>query len=324
MTITRQDIAQHLERGVRTNFLIAQKNFTPLRAAFVQDVSSDGAFEDYADMGAPPWPVQNAGKPGVGGTTQTNVPKVNRTNAGEVVTTVQGEERGLRVYNIDWEINFPLTHNAINDNRAGNLMTWASSAGVNFERHKDFLSFDALNSGGAVTNYGAGYDGLSFFNDSHIDPGAEYQDVQDNSFALALSLDNYETVKVAGSKFKDGRGQPIGMTHNLLIVPTDLERTGSQITTNREAFDTADRETNPYAGVTRMLVAPGGWLDTTSWFTVDTSTPERPLLLQTRMAPTLDIVDDKLTGSGGTRYFIYKARYTIFYGDWRLALQGNT
>ena len=57
--ITRKDIAAHLEYGVRSGFLNGRKLYTPLRAPFVREVTSAGAFETYADMGDPPWPVQN-------------------------------------------------------------------------------------------------------------------------------------------------------------------------------------------------------------------------------------------------------------------------
>jgi len=34
-------------------------------------------------------------------------------------------------------------------------------------------------------------------------------------------------------------------------------------------------------------------------------------------------MDDELQGSG-VRYFILRARYNVFYGNWRYAVQGNT
>lgn len=323
--ITRSDIAAHLEQSIRTGFLVGAKNYSPLRKAFTREAPSDGAFELYGDMGALPWPNQNSGKAGLGGTdARTGAPKVNSINAGEQVIVVGGEEKSLMVHNLDWEIVIGVTHNAINDDRAGDLESWARGASINFERHKDYLCFDALNNGAATTKYGACYNGLSFFNDAHIDPGALYQTGQDNAFAVALSLDNFETVKVAASKFRDGRGQPSGFTHSLLIVPPDLQRTAAQITGNLQDYGTADRAINPYAGEIQKLVAPGGWLDTTAWFLLDISQPQKPINLQMRKNPELIIWDDNAAGDGGVRYFKWHARYAVFYGDWRLAAQGNT
>jgi phage major head subunit gpT-like protein len=322
--ITRQDIAAHLERQVRVGFLAGRKMYSPLRDAFVREVPSDGAFETYADMGTLPWPTQNAGKMGAGGTdARTQAPKVNRISGGRQITLIGGQERSLIVYNVDWEITIGIEHNAIDDDQAGDLETWARNAAVNFEKHKDYLSFDALKNGSSTAYYGTGYDKLAFFSASHIDPGAEYQTVQDNTGALALSLDNFKTQRIAASKFLDDRGKPLGYNHNLLIVPPDLEFEAAQITQNKEAYDTANRAMNPYAGNIRSLVAPGGWLSSTNWFLIDSSQLMKPLNLQVRKQPELWIWDDQSTEGGGVRYYKWHARYSLFYGDWRLCIQGN-
>jgi phage major head subunit gpT-like protein len=322
--ITRTDVVAQLERGLRTQFLKAGRTYTSIRDPFVRTAPSDGAFELYGDMGATPWPRQATGQSGSGGSDgRTGAPVVGGLHEGGPIVVLGGNERSLQVYNRGWDIPIAIYHDAINDNRVGGLEEWARMAGARFEQHKDYLAFDALNNGEAVTKYGAGYDKLSFFNDAHIDPGAQYVTGQDNKYALALSLDNFETVRVAGSKFKDDRGQPCGFSHDLLIIPTDLERTAAQITLNREAHDTANREMNPYAGRIRALTAPGGWLDTTAWFVVAADMPQKPLILQERQAPILVFWDDHTQG-GGIRYYKWYARYEIAYGDWRSALQGNT
>lgn len=322
--ITRTDVLAHLEASVRTGALKGSKGYTPIRSVFTREHPSDGAYEEYTDMGDPPWPVQGAGKQGDGGTDgRTGSEEVNRMNAGGSIRVVGGEERSLKVNNLDWYTAIGIKHNAINDDRAGDLENWARSSLSQFEKHKDYECFRALNTGAAAT-FGNGYDGLTFFNDSHLDPDAEYQTAQDNSYALALSLDNYETVKVAGAAFKGSRGQPVGLNHNLLIVPPDLERTAFQISANREAYDTANREANPYAGATNILVAPGGWLDATAWFAIDNSIDgSMPINLQVRQQPRLVMWDDE-TQEDAVRYFKIHARYTVFFGDWRTAIQGNT
>ena len=323
--INRSDIAIHLEKSIRTGFLVGKNDYAPLRSPFTREVPSDGAFETYGDMGSTPWPYQNAGKPGAAGTDpRLGAPRVNDMTSGHQIQIIGGAEKGMIVYNVDWEIALGITHNAIDDDRAGDLEAWAKSAGSNFEKHKDFLAFDALNSGGAITNYGAAYDGLSFFNDAHVDAGEPYQTVQDNSFALALSLDNYDTVAVAASKFMNGQGKPVGLNHNLLIVPRDLNRIATQITDNPEDYTTADRERNPFAGQVTKLVAPGGWIDSTAWFVIDTSLPQKPINIQMRKQPELVIWDDEFAGDGGVRYFKWHSRLAVFYGDWRTAVQGNT
>lgn len=325
MTITRKDIAAHLEAMVRTGFLMGKKDYQPLRSGFSREAPSDGAFETYVDMGSTPWPVQNAGKGGAGGTdARTGLPKVGSVNAGRQITVWGGGEVGLIVTNLDYEIAIGVTHNAIDDDKAGDLETWARQAARTFEKHKDFLCFDALNNGQATTKYGAGYDGVAFFGATHVDPNAQYQTAQDNEFTVVLSLDNFQTVKIAAAKFLDGQGQPAGLNHNLLVVPPDLEYIGAQIALNKEAYDTANREMNPYAGSVKLLVSPGGWLDTTAWFLIDSNDLIKPLIVQNRQQPQLSIVDDEFAGDGGVRYFIWKARYAAAYGNWRYCVQGNS
>ena len=330
MTIQRTDIAAHLEQSIRTGFLIGKKDYKPLRSAFVREVPSDGAFQDYADMGTPPMPVKNSGKLGANGTTPAGGQVTGGMNAGEAITVFGAEEQSMRVYNVDWETVLAISHNAIDDDRAGDVEAWAKNAANSFERHKDFLAFDALNRG-ETNYYGLAYDGLSFFNDAHIDPNATYTTGQDNKNASAISMADvaaaltaFETIKVAGGAFKDSRGNPMGLTHSLLVVSSALERLGTQITLNREGVNLAGTGLNPYAGTVSLLVAPGGYLDTTAWFLIDPSLPTKPINLQVRKEAQLSVWDDEKTGDGGTRYFKWHARYVPFYGDWRLAIEGNT
>ena len=324
--ITRSDILAHLEHGMRTGFLNGIQNYTPIRSSFVEEVASDGAFETYADMGQTPWPRQNGGQTtGNQGTdARTGGAKVSGLHEGEAITVLGGNERTMTVYNNNWDVPIGITHDAINDARVGSLEDWARAAGMRFEQHKDYLSFNALNSGEAATNYGNAYDNIAFFAATHIDPGAEYQTAQDNQYALALSLDNFETVRVAGASFLDDRGQPASMMHNLLITAIELERTAAQITDNPEDPDTANRAINPYAGLVTRLSAPGGWLDSTAWYVVSNLPNMKPLGLQMRQSPTLATWDDHSQGGSGIRYFKWVARYTIFYRNWRTAVQGNT
>jgi hypothetical protein len=321
--IVRTDILAHLENGMRVGFLKGMKEYQPLRSAFAREAPSDGAFEVYGDIGAVPWPAQIGGQAaGTGTDSRTGHPQVSGLHEGGPITVLGGNERGLVVYNQDWDIPIGIFHNAINDARVGSLEQWARNAGMRFNQHQDYLCFAAMN-GGDGTTYGNCYDGNAFFYDSHADPGAEYTTTQDNKYALTLSLDNFETVRVAAAGFLDDRGQPCGFDHKLILHSVNLERMAAQITDNREAYDTANREMNPYAGKVTGLTAPGGWVDSTFWALVDPNQVVKPINLQMRQAPQLVFWDDHTQGMG-VRYYKWTARYTVFYGDWRLAIMGNT
>ena len=165
--ITRTDILAHLERSARVGFLNGQKSYTPIRDAFVTPLTSDGAFEIYADMGATPWPRQNGGQTGSGTDSRTGAPTVGGLHEGGPITILGGNERAIVAYNRDWEVPIGIWHNAINDGKVGSLEQWAMNAGARFEQHMDYLCFNALNLGEGTTIF-KGYDGLSLFNDAHI------------------------------------------------------------------------------------------------------------------------------------------------------------
>jgi phage major head subunit gpT-like protein len=293
-----------------------------MRAPFCREVGSNSAFEVYADLGAVPWPVQNGGQAaGTGTDGRTGAQQVSGLHEGGPITVLGGNERGLVVYNQDWDIAIGVYHNAINDGKVS-LESWAGRCGARFEQHMDYLAFAALNSGDGST-YGYGYDKLAFFYSSHIDPGAEYQTAQDNVYDLSLSLDNFETVRIAAGSFLDDRGKPSGMVHDLLIHSINLERTAAQIVSNPNAYDTSDQEINPYRGKVQGLTVPGGWFDSTAWVLCCSNMPEKPINLQMRQRPELVYWDDHTQG-GGVRYYKWHARYVPFYGDWRLAIMGKS
>lgn len=300
MTIYRQDIAAHLNYGVRTGFLKGQKTYSPVRSAFVRETASTGKQEDYSDVGTVPMPVSYDDMVQVRGTHEVN----------------------LTITNKDYEITIGISHNAINDDRVGNLDTWARQAGRNFEKHMDKLCFLALNAGDTST-YGLCYDGLTLFNNSHVDSGAESQTAVDNLNALSLSLDNFETVWVAGQSFTDGRGEYVMYDHNLIITSPSNKRIARNIAENMEAYDTANREMNPYAGdIKKPLISP--WLDSTAWFVVAADEIVKPIILQIRQQPQMVTWDDEKLGEGGVRYYKFHGRYNVGYGDPRTVIMGNT
>lgn len=295
------NVPQHLLVAARTGFLTTAMPEVPAYAPIATVLDMDAKSIDLVDIGASPMPTSNKGRPQV----QDYI------------------EKTLTVTPKDWDITVYISHNAVKDDKTGELERKVRSAGENFQLHISNLAFQALNDGDSTTNFGAGYDGLSFFNDAHFDKGASYVTAQDNKFALTLSLDNFETVRVAGRKFRQDQGEFVGYNHKLLIVPPELERTAAQITSNKEAFDTANREMNPYAGQTSYLVHPK--LDSTAWILVEDSVSIKPIIIAMREQPNLQSAwFDPEAADGGRYYFKFYARYNHYFSDWRLALMGNS
>lgn len=294
------NVPKHLVAGARTGFLTAMRAANLPYQRVAMTVQMDGKSMDLVDLGGAPMPVKS-------------------TTGREIQGMI---EKSISIEPEDWEIIVWISQNAIDDDRTGTLERKVRAAGANFPRHINKRVFEVLN-GGDGTAYGLCYDGQEFFDSDHVDDGADYQVEQDNEYALALSMDNFETVLVAAQQFVNDQGVYTEYQYDLLVVPPALERTAAQICANEWAYDTANRERNPYDGRVQYITTP--YYDATAWHLIASNEGIKPILVAMRKMPALqDAWFDPLQPDGGRHYFKYFARYEMYYGDWRLAVQGNT
>jgi len=299
MTISG-NVPGHLETAARVGFLaaVAQVELPWQRFTRVLDMGAKSI--DLVDLGAAPMPTENKG----------------RTQVRDFI------EKKLVVAPKDWDITVSLSHNAIQDDQTATLENKVRAAGENFQRHMNNIAFDAINVGNATTVYGACYDGLSFFNDAHVDAGAEYTTVQDNNYALGFSFDNFKTVRAAGRSFLDDQGEPLDLVHNLIVAHPDYEYEIENLIGNPERFDATDRARNVYQG--KMQAVYSTKITSGRWFLLNADQPVKPLIMAMREQPNLQSAWFDPNGpDGGLYYFKFYARYNVFYGDWRLAIKGN-
>jgi phage major head subunit gpT-like protein len=298
--IVRSDIAKSLEYGGRAQFLEGRGAWPVQRNLIASPATSTGKKETYLGLGAFPMPIE----------------------ARDKVVARGLIEKYIEIENKDWEATLAISHNAINDDRVGHVLPWCRSAGSRFEQHMDKLCFQALDAGDAAT-YGLCYDGLYYFSASHTEAKADYTTVQSNLGTTTLSLDGFNTIWVLAKALKDDRGELVDMPFDLLIVPPALVTVAAQICDNREAYDTANREINPWAGKFRYVVSP--YLGSTAWILACSTVADKPIIFQQRQAPELTVWDDEtIVADGGVRYFKWFARYQVGFGDWRLAYMGKT
>jgi phage major head subunit gpT-like protein len=293
------NLPKHLEVAARTGVLVAPERPAMGWRQVAMEIDLTAASTTLVDLGGIPYPTQNP----------------------QVVQSII--EKGLTVEPEDWYLTVSLSQNLIDDDQTGSVYSKFRSVQESFDRHVEERVFTVLNAGDGQT-YGAAYDGQDFFDSDHKDIGAEYTTNQDNENALALSLDNFETVHNSAQLFRNDRGKFTNYMYDLLVVHPSLRRIAVQITGNANAYDTGNQETNPYSG---MLKAPltSPWLDSTAWYLIASSERVKPLFVAVRKRPTLiDIKFDGQQENGGLHYFTYHARNVIGYGDWRLAAQGNT
>lgn len=294
------NVPNHLLVAARTGFLTALVMPEMPWTRIANTINMDAKSITLVDLGAAPMPVQSKG----GGQVQDFI------------------EKSITVKPVDWELTTFISYNAVQDDQTGTLDQRVRGAGRNFQVHLNNRVFTVLNAGDGQT-YGACYDGQDFFDSDHVDKGAAYTTNQDNENALTLSIDNFETVKVASQKYYDDQGSFVNYAGRLLVVPPELERTAANICQNPNAYDTANREINPYSGRHEYIVSPQ--LDTTAWFLIDDTHETKPLIVAMREQPNLQASwFDATAADGGRYYFKFFARYEVYYGDWRLATMGNT
>jgi len=297
------NVPMHLVATARTGFLTTIKTVGLPWQQVAMTLNMDAKSIDLVDLGAAPMPVERKGP----------------------FTVQDFIEKTLTVRPRDWDITVAISYNAVQDDQTGGLLRRCRGAGSNFQRHINNRVFTVLNGGDDATHpYGACYDGQDFFDSDHVDKGAAYSTSQDNENALALSIDNFETVWVAAQGFKDDQGEETNYNYDLIVSSPANYREAMNLIKNEWAYDTANREINPYQGILKQpIVSPK--LDATAWYLVASSEPIKPLIVCLRETPSLQSAwFDPATGEGGMYYFKFYARYEVFYGDWRLAVQGNT
>lgn len=160
------------------------------------------------------------------------------------------------------------------------------------------------------------HDGQYFFDTDHAaGPGK----TQSNKFTLALTSDNFASVRTAMRSFVGEDGRNLGVQPNLLVVPPALEMTARAILMNEKLANGAD---NPTRGMAELLVVNDLAGADTTWYLLDVSKPIKPLIFQQRKAPHFDSLTDPTSEN------VFKHREFLFgfdcrgaggYGPWFLA-----
>ena len=294
------NVPNHLVVGARSGFLNSMKTHKYPYAQFTSLFDMKTKETLSVDLGAAPMPK----------------------NSATGLTIQQMIEKSIILKTEEWDITIGLHYNDINDDQTGNLERDTKAAGKNFQKHMNKIAFQALNAGDGST-FGLGYDGQNMFSASHVDSGAANQTAQDNEQANNLNLTSFDAGMATAANFLDDQGEPTEYDYDLLVVSPSNRKMAAQITKNPLAEGTSNRDINPYEGEVSFVSSPH--LDTDAWMLLATREGHMPLIMAIREKPNLQhswFVPD--APKGGLFLFKYYARYDIFYGDWRLALMGQT
>ena len=165
---------------------------------------------------------------------------------------------------------------------------------------------------GASTN---GADSVGLLSTAHSHGPANTSNTQANEATLALTLDNLDTTRQAMRSFTDDRDQLLGVNPDMLLVPLELERTATQLVSERAIYEpgSAQYDINMFSGRFRPVV----WdrlTDSNAWFLIDSTLMKQHLIWQWRIKPEFSEAEDF---DGLTAKFRGYMRYGIGWTDWR-------
>ena len=171
---------------------------------------------------------------------------------------------------------------------------------------------------GASTN---GADGVGLLSTAHPYSPADTNNTQANEGTLALTIDNLDTTRQAMRNFTDDAGQLMGVNPNMLLVPPELERTATQIVSERALYEpgSAQFDVNMFSGRFQPVV----WdrlTDANAWFLIDSTMMKSHLIWQWRIRPEFSEAEDF---DGLTAKFRGYMRYGIGWTDWRFIYGQN-
>ena len=183
--------------------------------------------------------------------------------------------KGLRsesysVENLKYEATIEVDRDEISDDKTGQIRIRTAELASRAATHKDYMIAYLL-SMGATSGFNS-YDGVTFFNDSHVsgDSGA-----QDNKLGSSASDPNDPTseefkmsLKAALSAmlgFKDDRGEPMSLSAQSLVcvVPTTMYISALEAVNATLINSTS----NVLEGAARIIACP--WLSgATKWYLI--------------------------------------------------------
>ena len=300
MPLTSGNFADLLKPGLKRIYDIAMSRPRPMMEMLFGQEASTRYEEQYQGMGA-----------------QGLVPPFDGT------VPYHDFDAGYRtdIRNYEFAMGMQVERRLVDDDQFNQIKRRASNMADSFNTS---IETDAANifingftdSGtnrmGASTN---GADSVALLSAAHPHSPANTNNTQANESTLALTLDNLDTTRQAMRSFTDDRDQLLGVTPDLLLVPPELERTATQLVSERAIYEpgSAQYDLNIFSGRFRPVV----WdrlTDANAWFLIDSTLMKQHLIWQWRIRPEFAEAEDF---DGLTAKFRGYMRYGIGWTDWR-------
>ena len=238
-------------------------------------------------------------------------------------------DAGYRVdiRNYEFAQGLQIERRLVDDNQgnqiAGRAQNMADAFGITQEADAANIFINGFtdsgtNRMGASTN---GADGVALLSTAHPHSPANTNNTQANEGTLALTIDALDTTRQAMRNFTDDTGQLMGINPDMLLVPPELERTATQLVSERAIYEpgSAQFDVNMFSGRFRPVV----WnrlTDANAWFLIDSTLMKQHLIWQWRIRPEFSQAEDF---DGLTAKYRGYMRYGIGWTDWRFIYGQN-
>jgi phage major head subunit gpT-like protein len=238
--------------------------------------------------------------------------------------------RGLRtesysVENLKYEATLEVDRDEIADDKTGQIRIRIGELAERAATHKDYLISQLLING-ETAGFNS-YDGVSFFNNSHVSGSSGAQDNRLGSDAAdpdEPTTDEFKTgLRVAiGAmmSFKDDQSDPMSISATGLacVVPTTMYLTALEAVNATMVSNTS----NVLVGVARIIASP--WLtDQSKWYLLKTDAVVRPFIFQDREPVEFSALAQDSDEGFRREKFLYgvRARYRMTFGYWQYAVR---
>ncbi len=254
-----------------------------------------------------------------------SLPRMREWGTGRLAKGMGSESYSIE--NLKYESTLEVDRDEISDDKTGQIRIRIAEMAERAATHKDFLISQLLING-ETAGFNS-YDGVSFFNNSHVSGSSGAQDNLVSSTASDPenpTTDEFKTgLRTAiGTMmaFKDDQGEPmsISATGLVCIVPSLMYLTALEAINATIISSTS----NIVAGAARIVGFP--WLtDQSKWYLLKTDGVIRPLIFQDREPVEFNALTEDSDEGFRREKFLYgvRARYRLAYGYWQFAVRMN-
>ncbi len=190
------------------------------------------------------------------------------------------------IRNKRWESTIAVDREVLEDEKHGQVRIQIESMAEAASLHYDNLIYALIRDNGLC------YDGKAFFANDHPQGDGN---TFDNLGAGALTSANLKAALTVGRRIEMDNGEPMMVAYDTLVVPPELEWTGRELLSSgfypdqiTGAQKLAD---NVLKGTLGLIVAPR-LTSAVEWYLFDCSHPVKPFILQQRVAPAFQALDD--------------------------------